>query len=412
MHRILILSVLSTGAVFLGLTIGIIVNKARRESREQWLRRRRLTLEPAILAYAHGKHASLLPALGGQVSRADRRAIEALLLDHAQRVRGIERDRLAQALDELGFIDEYLAGLRHRRWWHRAEAAEKLGLAHANRTIDNLAAALQDEVNEVRLRAAKSLGALGGVTAVRPLIAALSEPNRWSTIRVADILISLGPTVADRIIEVFPELNANAKLAALDILGSTRSLSATAWLRERLRDVEPNVRARACGALGAIDGPEAGPALVRALEDPQWGVRAVAARALGRIRYEPAIPRLCESLRDRQWWVRANAAEALRQMGEAGIEALERVLNDIDGFAREQAVLKLEEAGVLDDAVAHVASDELERRKAAVALVRRVAQVGQLSRLQDHAERHPDPRVRESLRALLPPGARPVMATP
>jgi HEAT repeat protein len=412
MHRILILSVLSTGAVFLGLTIGIIVNKAWRESRQERLRRRRLALEPGILAYAHGEHASLLPALEGQVRRADRRAVESLLLDHVQRVRGVERERLGRALDELGYVDEYLAGLGHRRWWRRAEAAEQLGLAHASRAVDDLSVALHDEVHEVRLRAAKSLGALGGVTAVRPLIAALGEPNRWSTIRVADILTSIGPEVAVRIIEVFPGLNLNAKLAALDILAGTRSLEAAAWLRERLRDVEPDVRARACAALGAIDGPEAGPALTRALGDPQWAVRAVAARALGRIRHEPAIPHLCGSLRDREWWVRANASEALREMGEPGIQALHRMLDDIDGFAREQAVLRLEEAGVLDDAVAHVASGDPERREAARVLVLRVAQVGQLSRLRDHARRHPDPRVRESLRTLLSPGAGPVMATP
>ena len=106
MHRILIFSVLSTGAVFLGLTIGIIVNKAWRESRQEWLRRRRLVLEPVILAYAHGEHVSLLPALGGTIRRADRGVIEVLLLDHVQRVRGIERDRLGRALDELGYVDD------------------------------------------------------------------------------------------------------------------------------------------------------------------------------------------------------------------------------------------------------------------------------------------------------------------
>jgi HEAT repeat protein len=412
MHRILVLSILATGAVFLGLTLVIIAGKAWREWREERIRRRRLALEPGILAFAHGEHVSLLPAIGGQVRRADRRTIESILLDHVQRVRGIERERLGRALDELGYVDEYLAGLAHSRWWRRAEAAEKLGLAYATRATEQLAAALHDEVHEVRLRAAKSLGALGGVTAVRPLIAALSEPNRWSTIRVADILSAIGPAVAERITEVFPELNSSAKLAALDILGNTRSLEATPWLRERLEDVDPNVRARACAALGAIDGPEAGPPLTGALGDPQWAVRAVAARALGRIRHEPAIPRLCESLRDREWWVRANAAEALRQMGNPGLEALHRMLDDVDGFAREQAVLKLEEAGVLDEVVAQVVSDEPERREAARALVRRVVKIGQLSRLRDHAARHPDPRVRESLCMLLPPLARPVTAAP
>ncbi len=404
MYRALVVSILSTGIVFLVLTLAIVLYKAWREGRHAWRRTRRLMLEPDVLAYAHGEHASLLPALGGRVRRGDRRALEELLLDHLQRVRGIERRRLGRALDELGYVNEYLAGLRRRTWWRRAEAAEKLGIAHSKRAADALAAALHDEVYEVRLRAAKALGTLRGVGAVRPLIEALSEPNRWSTIRVADILSSMGPAVVEEIVAAFPDLNLAAKVAAIDILGSSRALQAADWMRVRLNDIEPDVRARACVAMGAIDGPEAGPALVGALRDPQWEVRAMAARALERIRHEPAVPTLCDALRDREWWVRANAAGALRRMGNPGITALQDMLDDHDGFAREQAVLMLEEAGVLDEAVDDIASPDVERRRVAREFLVRFLRVGQHSRLRDHVVRHPDPRVRESLAALMTPG--------
>ena len=401
MYRVLVVSILVTGGVFLGLTLAIVLNKAWREGLCTWRRARRTVLEPAVLAYAHGDHASLLPALEGRVRRGDRRALEEVLLDHLERVRGIARERLGRALDELGYVDEYLAALRHHDWWRRADAAEKLGVAGAGRAVDALAAALHDEVHEVRLRAAKSLGTLGGVAAVLPLIGALSEPNRWSTIRVADVLTSLGPAVADEIMAAFPALNSNARIAAIDILASSRAMNAASWLRERLRDDEPDVRARACSALGAIDGPEAGSALQRALDDPQWCVRAMAARGLGRIRHEPAIPALCRALRDRRFWVRDNAARALRLMGDPGLGALSRMIGDHDGFAREQAVFMLEEAGVLDEAVDDIASPDGERQEAARTFLLRVLGVGKRSRVEDHAQRHPDPRVRTSLSALL-----------
>jgi HEAT repeat protein len=51
---------------------------------------------------------------------------------------------------------------------------------------------------------------------------------------------------------------------------------------------------------------------------------------------------LSGALRDREWWVRANAAEALRLTGRRGLEALERMLEDEDPFARDQARLMLD----------------------------------------------------------------------
>ena len=402
MYEILVTSILAVGAVFLALTLVIVGNKAWRESRDAWRRSRRRVLEPLVLAYAHGDEVSILTALGGQVAWQDRRVVEPILLAHVERVRGIEGERLSRALDEVGYVDEYLKGLTSRRWWRRAESAEKLGVAGAHRAIDFLIRGLEDEVYEVRLRAAKSLGALGGVAAVRPLIAALSEPSRWSTIRIADILTAMGQEVVDELITAFPDLSHHAKLAALDILGSLRSPHAAVWLRLRLKDFETDVRARACHALGAIGDRLSGHRLIESLRDPEWPVRAMAAKALGRIRHIEAIRALCTSLRDREWWVRANAAAALRLMNSKGIESLRIMLDDQDVYARHQAVLMLEEAGVLDEEVGQLLADDPDKRYSARVLVDRLVQIGQLSRLRELAGSHPDPRVREVLADLLP----------
>ena len=99
MQRVLVLVILSIAVVFLALTLAIVVGKGVREVREAWRRRRRRHLEPTLLAYAHGDAASVLAALGGGLARRDRPVVEAILLDHVQRVRGVERSRLAQALD-------------------------------------------------------------------------------------------------------------------------------------------------------------------------------------------------------------------------------------------------------------------------------------------------------------------------
>jgi hypothetical protein len=133
MQDVLVLTVLSVALLFLLLTLLIILGKASREVRDGWRRARRRVLEPLVLTYAHGTDASILSVLGGGVASRDRVVVETILLDHVSRVRGIEHERLCRALDELGFVDRFLAALSGSRWWRRAEAAENLGLASAKR---------------------------------------------------------------------------------------------------------------------------------------------------------------------------------------------------------------------------------------------------------------------------------------
>src|SRR5207249_10637684 len=135
-------------------------------------------------------------AVGAVPAGRAARVVEAILSDHATRVRGVARERISQAFEELGFVDRYLEGLRARRWWRRADSAERLGLARSERAIDALVARMEDPVPEVRMRAAKSLGEIRGRAAVRPLVEALSRPSRCSTLRVADIRSRIGEEAA------------------------------------------------------------------------------------------------------------------------------------------------------------------------------------------------------------------------
>jgi HEAT repeat protein len=405
MHDVLMWSIFSIAVVFLALTVLIVCNKAWREAREGYLRSRRRSLEPKVLAWAHGNEPSLVAALGGPVRRRDRGVLERILLDHSQRVRGVEQRRLAEALEELGYVDRFLEGLRSRRWWRRADAAEKLGLAGASRATSALAEAMRDESPEVRMRAAKALGLLGSEASVRELVHALQETNRWSTIRIADILTGMGRKVVEELTATFHSLILPGKLAVLDILGRVRPLHAAPWLVERLGDPETDVRARACHALGCIGDPNRAYELTRALDDREWPVRAMAAKALGRIRHTAAIPALSEALADSEWWVRHNAARALRAMSTRGLEALERALESSDRFARHQAVLMLQEAGVVDARVGRLASAREAERERAHHFVEQLIAAGQLDRLRALAAEHPDENVRQALVAMLPPAS-------
>lgn len=398
-------TIAAVAALVTGFTLLIVVNKIQREMREAWRRARRRVLEPAVLSYAHGDDSALLPALGGRLRLRDRRVVAETLLDFIQRVRGIERDRLGLALDSLGYVDRWLAGLDSRRWWKRADCAEKLGLAVARRAAPELPRLLRDEVPEVRLRAAKALGAVGGQAAVSPLVHALADASRWSTIRVADILATMGPTVTAELAHAFPGLPLAARLAALDVVGRIKSPDSVPWLVKRLGDPESDVRARAAHAIGEIGDPIAAKSLAALLRDPEWPVRAMAAKSIGRLRHAEAASPLCDALRDREWWVRANAGDALRKLGERGVEALERMLDDADVFARHQAVIQLQESGRLDAHVDALASPDAARREAASIYVGKFVRAGQIGRLRELALAHADAGVRSALAAMLPAGA-------
>jgi len=403
MHQILVIAIVSIAGFFGGLTLLIVANKAWRDSRDRWRIRRRRELEPRLLTFVDGAESSLLRALGGEPGARDRRVLEGILIDHVEASRDHVRERIVAAFEELGLVDEHLRGLRLRDDWLRANAAEKLGYTRSRRAIPHLTRVMEDDVNpEVRLRAASALGAVGGSSAIHPLVRALRETNRWSTIRIADILSTMGLEVVEELAAGFDEMNLHAKRAAIDIVAATTHTDAGPWLRARLKDDETDVRSRAAHALGAIGDLSAGPALTVALGDSQWPVRAMAAKSLGTILHMAAIDALCSSLRDREWWVRTNAAEALRLMGPDGLEALERMLDDHDPYARHQAVLMLEESGILDDEIARLADSDPARRAGALALVNRLVHAGQHDRLRELAERHPHNEVRALLRNLLP----------
>lgn len=403
MFLALVLAILATGGVLLLLVLVILANRVWREAATRWRRRRRAALEPLVLAYAHGAGESIQTVLAGKTGPRDQSVLEEIILDHAHRVRGVEHARLGRAFDELGLLDRCLRRLSAAHWHRRAEAAEKLGLVGAQRATKRLAAALDDNDPEVRLRAAKALGALGGPVAIQLLIEALDEPTRWSTIRVGDILARTGPEASAKLREAFPNLSPAAQLTALDILGQLRALEAEGWLEARLADPAADVRARACHALGVLGDAGAGPALLRALADEAWPVRAMAAKALGRIAFKNAVPQLTDALRDQQWWVRLNSAEALRQLGEPGLAALLKMLDDRDPFARHQAVLMLQEAGVLDREVAQLSHSEGPERAEAETFVRSLVRAEQTGRLRELVIAHPDIEVRKALARMLPP---------
>ena len=400
MHDFVLGLIYAVGGVFLLLLVIIIAGKGWREIVEARLRRRRAELEPAFFRYLTGS-GSIDQHLPRPLRRGERVLVEQIFFDLGRIVKGAVQDRAREAFERLGFVDHYLGRLASRRWWTRAEAAEKLGLIGSQQAARPLIAAMQDPVPEVRVRAARALGNIRTSEALETLVHALRDPGRWSAIRVTGILIGAGDEAVDCLMAEFDKLPLHARVAAVDIFGRIRSLKATPLLLYLLKNPEADLRARAAFALGSIGDPNSAPFLMECLKDRAWPVRAMAAKALGRLREDGSIPSLCAALGDPQWWVRANAAEALKNKGDIGTRALMGMLDSGDPYAAQQAVLMLQESGVLDGLIARLAAHVGTERQQALDVMAKLVKLRRIDLLTEMAHNHPDPSIRQRLAIVL-----------
>ena len=177
MYDLVVTLFVAVGALFLLLLTLIIISKAWREVRESRLRRRRSEIEPAFFKYVVGQ-GPIEQYLPRGLKPGEQVLVEQIFFELGRVVKGSVHDRAREAFERLGFVDASLARLSSRRWWTRAEAAEKLGLMGSDKATRALVAAMADPIAEVRVRAARALGNIRTSEALVPLVRALDDPGR------------------------------------------------------------------------------------------------------------------------------------------------------------------------------------------------------------------------------------------
>jgi hypothetical protein len=298
------------------LTTAMNVRRGRRDRR---MTKRLALLRPKLLAALDGDTEDILGP-----RRSDRAAFILLTRSLLPTLRGSDRERLTELLEQTGVIETAVADLGSRTAVRRARAADLLGVASIARCVPELICLLDDRDADVRRTAARALGFIGNAAATRPLLDHIegSRPVPLNTITMA--LLRLDRNALEPLIDGLREGGLQVRAVCAELLGLRGSIAALPQLVAALGPREAlEVRLRAARALGRIGAPSAVDPLADAMRgDQPVALRAVATRALGEIGGPRTVSLLRAALDAPEHVVAMNAARALAGIGDAGTEVL------------------------------------------------------------------------------------------
>jgi len=276
----------------------------------------------------------------------------------------LDSDPAAEAryrtVSETAEVAALIEALFDDSWRVRRLAADKLSVAT---TSDSLVQALLEVLSRrgqtgARNAAATALSHLG-LVGVKPLIGLLGHPDPDQRKFAADILGELGRVEASgALISALQDEDPNVRVASAEALGRTGGAEARRALHGLLARPDPLLQVGALEALTSLNAPPPLPMLVPLVQSPL--TRRSAWRLIGRVRHRSAWVLVVQALRSK-----ATRDAALLALG-GSTTALS---------ADVETELSVALSGV-EDAVAWLtkclASEDLERRVAALHLVRAV----------------------------------------
>jgi HEAT repeat protein len=160
-------------------------------------------------------------------------------------------------------------------------------------SVDDLVGALDDESRDVRAAAARGLGRLGAVDAVRPLLLAQADGRVPRTV-IGQALLAIGVPALPALLELTDDDDSSTRAGAVELVGLIGGGGEGRVIVLALRDASAEVRAQAARALGRLGADDAAAALRTALADRIEFLRAAAAEALGEIGDDDALEALVE----------------------------------------------------------------------------------------------------------------------
>jgi HEAT repeat protein len=254
-------------------------------------------------------------------------------------------------------LTRHIADLRNEEVSVRRDAAETLGKMGDVRAVEPLlTAAVSDTDAIVRSSAAMALQHVDEARAVKSLIGVLCEANWFRRWYATEALVRIGKNAVPALVAALEDPDSNVRRHAARALGKIGEARAVKPLAAALRDGHEEVRREAAQALREIGDVVAVTSLIEALRDREAHVRCFAVDSLiGTLRnvrrFTPdalaelggsGVEALTAALRDPASTVRCGAANALGEIHDArALEPLIQALNDPDPHVREAAVRSL-----------------------------------------------------------------------
>ena len=295
-------------------------------------------LRPAAIAVL-GEYLAEDARLPRAEGRTQRAVMLQVGLEALGDLQGAERDRIADMLDRLGFVEEARAGLRSRRRAVRRRAAEALALIGTPSALSALGPALADRDVLVRTAAARLLAEVGDDEAARAAVAVAEQDVRHAPGGVAAVVLALAKSHEAAVGQMLrPGADARIKAIAISVAGALRLASLGPALRACLTERD-DIAAAAATGLGRIGETMAVPALmVLACDESRAAeARTAAAEALGAIADPAAVPALGALLGAEDWSLRTAAAQGLAELGADGLAALRSAAASANPEVRETA---------------------------------------------------------------------------
>lgn len=242
-------------------------------------------------------------ARGGDVSAG--RDLVALFATAAPEV----NDRVYQIVVESGdaVIEPLLENVRSENTEQRERVIAALGTLKVEQAVSGIAEVLADNRYGRRYVAAWALGEIGHPEGIPALIEALDDDVQQVRRYATRSLIKFNQTAVDSLIltlENAPDRQAAGIIRALGDIGDRRALESL------LKRADGAVRSDAFLALGKLRDPRSEQALISGLDDEDWKVRMNAAQALGPVGGAASEQPLRQCLEDevlvvRQWSARS-----------------------------------------------------------------------------------------------------------
>jgi HEAT repeat protein len=311
--------VIVTFALVAAAVVLLIVLALRRlvlTRRERAYREAERRVRPLAIALVEGEEADT-----GSLTLGDQAVLAEVLGRYSRRVRGDAEARIAAYFRDSDALRTELEALGTRRAWRRATAAYRLGDMACEDAAPGLLAALDDGKRDVRAAAVRSLGRLGVVAAVLPIVRAFVAGRVPNGI-AGEALLELGTDARSELAGIASHVDPSVRAAAITLLGLVGDSGDAHIATAALADVAADVRRAAAEALSRIGTSSDEVGLRAALDDRMHFVRAEAASTLGVLEATQALPRLVEIARADRFRPARAAARALARIDPALLEAV------------------------------------------------------------------------------------------